>query len=237
MSRSGAGASPGSGPPLLDRSLREIRPEGRVVGRFVLLRHVEPAVPLHPEKDRAGAEGVVDGVDGSREPSFSFDGLPVREEGLHVGALLFDAREGHAAPLVGIPFPEELPRRAGRGRDDRPVVAGALGEDDEKAAATLREVLLEGVRRGEDDHLPDMGALGAELLDGLPGEGRDLGGELVGGGQLVGEAAGDADRPAGLHHVLQLDAGDAAELLPGAEAREVEKSPHGGLGELRVVPG
>ena len=87
-----------------------------------------------------------------------------------MGLLLLDAGEDHAAFLVGVPFPEDLPRSLGCRHDDLPVVLRRLGEDDIMARAGLG-VFLEAVGDGEDDHLTHEGVLFPEILDGFPGKG------------------------------------------------------------------
>ena len=54
-----------------------------------------------------------------------------------MGLLLLDAGEDHAAFLVGVTIPEDLPRNFGCRHDDLPVVLRRLGEDDIMARAGL----------------------------------------------------------------------------------------------------
>ena len=105
------------------------------------------------------------------------------------------------------------------------------------SAAGLGKVLLEAVGDGEDDHFPDEGALGAELVYGFSSEGGNLLRELLEGGHIMGKTAGNTDGLLRLDHVLELHARDTPQFLPGPETREVEKCSDRGLRELHEVPG
>ena len=205
--------------------------------RLVFLSHVKAAIPLDAEKDGARSQGLVDGIDGSGQPLCALVAGMVGKERGDMGLLLLDACEDHPAFLVGVSFAKELPGRFGCCHHHFHIVIRPFREDYIMPAAGLREVFLEAVCDGKDDHLPDEGVLGTELVDSLTSEGGDLLRELLEDLHIMGEAAGDTDGLLGLDHVLEFDAGDPPELLPCPEAREMEKCPDGGLGKLRKVPG
>ena len=150
---------------------------------------MEAAVPLDAEKDGTRPESLVDGIDSPGQAPGPLVGGMVGKEGGHVGVLLLDAGEDHAAFLVGIAPAEERPGRIRSGHNDLHIVIRPFREDDIVSAAGLGEVLLEAVRDGKDDHLPDEGMLGTELVYGFPREGGDLLRELLEGCHIVGEAA------------------------------------------------
>jgi len=198
---------------------------------------MEAAVPLDAEKDGTRPESLVDGIDSPGQALRALTCGMVGKEGGHVGVLLLDAGENHAAFLVGIALAEERPGRIRSGHNDLHIVIGPFREDDIVSTAGLGKVLLEAVRDGKDNHLADKGMLGTELLDGLPREGGNLLRELLEGGHIMGKTAGNTDGLLRLDHILKLHAGDTPQFLPGPETREVEKGPDCSLGKLREVPG
>ena len=140
---------------------------------------MEPSVPLDAEKDGTRPESLVDCLDSPGKALRALTRGMVGEEGGDVGALLFDAGEDHAAFLVGIAPAEERPGRIRSGNNDLHIVIGPFREDDIVSAAGLGKVLLEAVGDGEDDHLPDERALGAELVHSFPRKGGNLLRELL----------------------------------------------------------
>ena len=117
------------------------------------------------------------------------------------------------------------------------MVRRPVRESHEGAAEGLRRFRLEAVRKGKYGHLEAEGMLLPKLADGRFGEIRHLFPEFREGGYFMGEAAGDADALLRLDHVLEFDAGNAAEFLPGAPAGEGEDSADRGWMEIPVVPG
>ena len=151
--------------------------------------------------------------------------------------LLHELRDDHTRFLVSVAFPEEIPATLQSMPYEDPVVSRPVGDDHVLAGIGLGCVLPETVRHGEDDHLQGDRVLRAELRDSALGEVSHLLTELLKAGDLLTETPRHADGLPRFDHVLQRDAGDAFQLLPGPVAGQVEEHPDRGLGKARVVPG
>ena len=77
--------------------------------------------------------------------------------------VLLDLCEQHPCFLIAETGTEEASRRVRSCSDEDPIIAHPVREDCPDGPVCLRVVLPEPIRHREDDHLPDMGALGPEF--------------------------------------------------------------------------
>lgn len=207
------------------------------MGRLVFPGVADGAVALGAEEDGAGPESAGDRVEGLGQARLLAGRGLVLEERAGVVRGLDDPREHHAGFLVAEALAEEPAAAFHRREDHRAVVRRGVSEGHAHAAGRLRRIVLEAVRHREDGDFLGQGALLPELPDGAHGESRDLLGQLRERRDFVRERARDADALLGFDHILELHAGDALELLPGAESGEREELPDGRFRQLGVVPG
>ena len=207
------------------------------MGGAVLLGHVELPVSLGAPEEGSVAKTLVDGVQHLGEVLVTLLRICIGPDGGRCTLCGDDLCEHHAGFLVAKTRPEEAPCRLYGRCDDGTVVGRSVRENRVKAAACLGEVLLEAVGHGKDGHFRCQGVLGAEFCRGAGCKGCNLLREFLKGCNLMGKTAGDADTLLGLYHILELDAGDAPQLLPGAESGEVEEFPDGGFLQLTIIPG